>query len=91
MAQGRWHMARKQNYFHVCSAKLYGILKGKNGALVTSVCYVMEFTIFSLFILATKCVLFYVRAGEKKQALALANETDCLLCDVRTEAEETVV
>ena len=78
--------ARKQNYLDVYSVKLYGILKGKNGALVTSICYVMEYTIFSLFILATNCVVFEVGSEEKKQALALVSETDYLICDVRAEA-----
>jgi hypothetical protein len=75
----------------VFSVKLSGTLKGKNGSLVASLCDVMEYNIFSLFISATNCVLFEVRAGEKKQTLPLVSETDSLLCDVRPEAQETVV
>jgi hypothetical protein len=73
----------------VCCVKFDGTLKGKNGPLVTSVFYATPFLVFS--ILATNCVLFEVRAGEKKQAGALVSETDCLICYVRLEAQEKVV
>jgi len=87
MAQRRsyLHQGAETKLLYVCSVKLYGILKGKNGVLVSSVCYVMQYTIFGLFVLGTNCVLCELRAGEKEQAVALVTETDCLLCDVRPE------